>query len=104
MRDWDYSFGVAPSSISTDGWVLQTPVVPTKEMLERKIGLRRGSIFLVEIVDSALAIVTPGTIDVCIANDPGRPTGGRKNRAPVAHPRTMAMQASTIFTLSVHGR
>ena len=32
-------------------------------------------------------------IAVCIANAPGRPTGGLKNRAPVGRPRTLAMQA-----------
>ena len=34
------------------------------------------------------------TIDVCIANDPGRTTGGLKNRASVGRPRALAMQAS----------
>ena len=36
----------------------------------------------------------PALIDACIASVRGRPTGGRKNRAPVGRPRTLAMQTS----------
>lgn len=36
----------------------------------------------------------PDIIDVCIANDQGRPMGGRENRAPVGRPRTLTIQAS----------
>ena len=44
-------------------------------------------------------------IGVCIANAPGRPTGGLKNRAPVGRPRTLAMQASiTCFSTITHDR